>query len=384
MNTSEFLDILQDPAQLQNERIFELEDVIHNFPFFQAARVLHLKGLKNQNSFRYNQNLKTTAVHTTDRSVLFHFITSDTFFASKEELKQESEIIHSIEEIDKRVVLNINRDILPEVEYKKTNDEPDETLEENVEPEPLYIDETGLESLQKEVAKNTHKEEIKLLKEKEEENQKITYSHPAFGFIDTLKNEEVSFEIDTEEKIATIDETSTSIEEDEPSSAKKHDIHFEVVNEEIAPGNEEEIGTEPTHFDIDISEPIQFNTDDTHSFNEWLQLSTLKPIDRSIEQEKSKPQEKKMDLIDLFIEKNPKIKPSKLAGFTVNFDQVEEIESDVVMTETLARVYITQKKYQSAIKAYEILSLKFPEKSSFFADQIKMLEELKRNRNTDK
>jgi virulence-associated protein VapD len=40
------------------------------------------------------------------------------------------------------------------------------------------------------------------------------------------------------------------------------------------------------------------------------------------------------------------------------------------MTETLARVYLEQKKYQKAIQAYEILILKYPEKSSFFADRI--------------
>ncbi len=38
--------------------------------------------------------------------------------------------------------------------------------------------------------------------------------------------------------------------------------------------------------------------------------------------------------------------------------------------QTLAKVYLEQKKYQKAIQAYEILILKYPEKSSFFADRI--------------
>ena len=44
------------------------------------------------------------------------------------------------------------------------------------------------------------------------------------------------------------------------------------------------------------------------------------------------------------------------------------------MTETLARIYLEQKKYTKAIKSYEILSLKYPEKSGFFADQIKAIQ----------
>ena len=53
------------------------------------------------------------------------------------------------------------------------------------------------------------------------------------------------------------------------------------------------------------------------------------------------------------------------------------------MTETLARVYLEQGKYKKAIQAYKILSLKYPEKSSFFADRIKDVEKLRHDK-TDK
>jgi lipopolysaccharide biosynthesis regulator YciM len=46
------------------------------------------------------------------------------------------------------------------------------------------------------------------------------------------------------------------------------------------------------------------------------------------------------------------------------------------MTETLARVYLQQKNYKKAIQAYKILILKNPEKSGFFADQIRAVEKL--------
>ena len=44
------------------------------------------------------------------------------------------------------------------------------------------------------------------------------------------------------------------------------------------------------------------------------------------------------------------------------------------MTETLAKIYFEQKKFKEAIRAYEILSLKYPEKISLFADQIKTIK----------
>ena len=46
------------------------------------------------------------------------------------------------------------------------------------------------------------------------------------------------------------------------------------------------------------------------------------------------------------------------------------------MTETLAKVYLQQKNYKKALQAYTILSLKYPEKSGFFADQIRAIKKL--------
>ncbi len=86
--------------------------------------------------------------------------------------------------------------------------------------------------------------------------------------------------------------------------------------------------------------------------------------------------EKKLDLIDEFIKNSPKIEFSK--------DEKSENEiiidtkiKDELITETLAKIYVTQKKFNKAIKAYDILSLKYPKKSSFFADQINYIKKLK-------
>jgi hypothetical protein len=50
------------------------------------------------------------------------------------------------------------------------------------------------------------------------------------------------------------------------------------------------------------------------------------------------------------------------------------------MTETLAKIYFKQNKFEEAIRAYEILSLKYPEKISLFADQIKTIKNSLKNK----
>lgn len=135
---------------------------------------------------------------------------------------------------------------------------------------------------------------------------------------------------------------------------------------------------------LSIGKPLEFSKNEKHSFQEWLQLSRLKPINREELQKNSSSindeKKKKLDLIDKFIENNPKISPvSKDATITA----IEPIADDTsyLMTETLARVYLEQKKYQRAIQAYEILILKYPEKSSFFADRISDIKILQQNNN---
>ena len=56
--------------------------------------------------------------------------------------------------------------------------------------------------------------------------------------------------------------------------------------------------------------------------------------------------------------------------------------NDELMTETLAKVFVKQKKFKKAIEAYQILSLKYPEKNSLFANQIKEIKKLDQQKNS--
>ena len=86
--------------------------------------------------------------------------------------------------------------------------------------------------------------------------------------------------------------------------------------------------------------------------------------------------EKKLDLINEFIKNSPKIEFSKEEKSDNEIITNTKIKDELI-TETLAKIYVTQKKFNKAIKAYDILSLKYPKKSSFFADQIIDIKKLK-------
>jgi len=237
LKQTDFTSLLQLSQEINSQQTTQLKEVVNEFPYFQSARALYLKGLKNQDSFKYNNELKITAAYTTDRTILFNFITSDAFTTTKSREKQP-------------------------------------------------------------------------------------------------------------EKVTEIAKTSK-------------------VSQKISA-------------ELELGKPLSFNTNETHSFNQWLQLSVKKPISRDpITPQKTSVKTK--TIIDRFIANNPKIsKIDKTTSVQVNVAENEQHSQ--LMTETLAKVYLEQKKYENAIQAYRILSLKYPEKSGFFADQIKRIQILQKNK----
>lgn len=283
MNVTDYTYLINKPDAINEKQTIALERVLEEFPFFQSARALRLKGLYNQNSFKYNFALKVTAAHSTDRTVLFDFITSDTFTAIQKEL------------YDKKIL---------------------ELLDINV-----------------------------------------------------IDSEIIKFEGKLEHKTNTLEQSLLT-------SIKGASQIEEIENTKIAVEK------------LDIGKPLDFSKNEKHSFQEWLQLSRIQPIERE-KDSTSNPKEtvldedkkKKAELIDKFIETSPKISPVKHGVVsTANFD-LNKGDNSYLMTETLARVYLEQKKYQKAIQAYEILILKYPEKSSFFANHISDIKILQQNNN---
>ena len=251
MNVQELNLLLNDSsAPLNAEQEAALGEILNQYPYFQAARALHLKALKNLDSYHYNQALKVTAAHTADREILFQYITSSDFTSTQAE--QDS------------------------------------------------LEQPATEITQ-----------------------------PA-----------------AQEQTAEVVRTKT----------------------------------------------LNFGRDDRHSFATWLQLSdqgALKSIlpkpkeVAELKENKLKPvatREKKQALIDQFLKTNPRITPSGDIDLPPTTEINSSFDPKALMTETLAQVYLEQQKYAEAIQAYKILSLKYPEKNSFFAGQIQAIKKIQKSK----
>lgn len=358
MNLSEYTFLLNNPNAFNEKQAQELEKVVENFPYFQSARALYLKGLYNQDSYKYNFALKKTAAFTTDRSVLFNFITSSEFVVlEKDHYEQKLAQLLEMEVIEMEHVEGEKTEKIEEISAI--------SVKPTVEFETINVDFIKIE---KDIEETTSSNEVEPITNIEEVISEYNES------IDVLiSNEELI------EKINVGDEPEVNevIEVEQPIEQIK--IEKEETKVEI----EEK---------LEIGKPISFAVNEKHSFQEWLQLTSFKPINRiedtndiettteKVQNEiKAAPEKlKKLAIIDKFIETNPKITPAKDLVETPS-KPFEIGDTSHLMTETLARVYLEQKKYSKAIQAYEILILKYPEKSIFFADRIKDIKILQQN-----
>ena len=92
------------------------------------------------------------------------------------------------------------------------------------------------------------------------------------------------------------------------------------------------------------------------------------------------PKLKGFELIDDFIK--PLREESDAMSDESNTVSGEEEEDDSCFTETLAKIYVKQQRYSKALEIIKKLSLKYPKKNAYFADQIRFLEKLIINANS--
>ena len=121
---------------------------------------------------------------------------------------------------------------------------------------------------------------------------------------------------------------------------------------------------------------------DALSFSEWLEYSEKGTLGNEASEsqpkkkEAPKPARSDFELIDHFLSQQSDRPKKRAEFFNPQKAGAKSLEADfTVISETLANIYFKQEKYDLARQAYESLSLKYPEKSVYFAARLKEIDE---------
>jgi hypothetical protein len=329
MNKTQFIEALRSPVFLNESTLEQIKETLEEYPFFQAGRMLWLKNLHILDHIRFNNELKLGAAHIADRSKLFELIHKKLY------VKETSVVESNIKKVDE---INIS-DVI-------------EDLNDNV----VLSDKLIIETAETKISDN------------ERASVDINY----FDVDDV-------FETGTGSKLDFSAVSSQREPVDIGAKAFDSDTENMVLPSADLLDYERKNSTGYALSD-DITE---IKPDESRSFSDWLNVLKQQPkvvLSEIKEDDFPEDKNKKMSLIDSFLQKAPKgkIKPlSKEATMTKNVDiSAKSLEErDDLMTETLADIYIKQKHFFKAIEILERLSLKYPEKNIYFVRRIKELEE---------
>ena len=250
---------------------------------------------------------------------------------------------------------------------------------ENVEIPPQTKEELPKNEVEEEVKKPLEIEADKIqIKESRPEEQKTEWKPMSFSAntpdaLISKKTEQSSLE---DQKVEKVDRRSDDRKE-EVKSTERPAFNASFFTQNVSPlTKENEDKNNKTEVNIveeaaDSNVPTFINT-----WQNWLKIDRSKDLTNdkagiSITEIKNK-------VIENFIEKEPKISKLKEESDFVIKERNDDISH--LMTETLANLYIEQKLYSKAIKAFGLLSEKHPSKETYFKDKIKEIKELRQNK----
>ncbi len=341
INRQQFEQYLNDPENLNASSIGWLEELIKEFPYCQSAYLLYVKNLLKESNIGYYQQLKVASAYVSDRRVLKQLLDPDL-----PEHKIEPPVIEVPEQDVKvsqpaELSREVNRQEKPKAKEVVESEKPvaDKVITEDkpkiVKPVERKGFSHGKKSKREELLERVQRrlEELKVEKLRIEK------------FIEDEQHR-ISSKIDNKDKREPVEEKTVAGKAVKPKSKKTEQSVFDDIQAGL---NKKEISI-PDYFE-DIANVIG----------------------------DAENKASKKDLIDKFIEEEPSIgrAEEKKHFFSPDEQATHSLaDHDDMVSETLAKIYLQQGKIAQAIKIYERLSLKFPEKSTYFAGQIDKIKQI--------
>lgn len=365
----QFIELIKQPKtqlQINQQQLAELDALIKAYPFFQSAYLLYTKGLHNSNAINYTKQLRKTAIVANSRGVLYELLHQKNSIVSSTDSKVTTE---KINEVEQKIVASEKIQTVTDVVT-----ESEKTIEKPVNINPVTITNNDIKVVYINTVPAIN------VQPKAEEQISTPTKEPLNNELNILKD------VENETTVEEVDIEQAFVEEQKLNTQIETEISRGIIQSYI----ETDIIKTPELDKVKEEKPL--------SFTDWLEKvkkesGTIQKNTKSTESEELKPNTvsksennntsnsitSKKHIIDKIIEADPgRIKLGNQKFFTPQQDAKQSLlENEHLVTETLAKIYALQGNNAKAIRAYEILSLKFPQKSVYFAS---LIEKLKSNK----